>query len=135
MKRTDNKALFEAIEKVCRDGGVDEPAQFLASVMTGTDPREPVSELFRLVLKIGEDRPTQGQWEELRTLVLESPAYKPTRVSFAASQKAAKTLLEYLHPKLKSTEVSARLSAAVGITAPLTPEDVKTFEDWFTGEF
>jgi hypothetical protein len=135
MKRNDSKELFAEIEQICKEGGVDEPARFLASVMTGSDPREPVSPLYRMFLKIGEDPPTPGQWRELRDLVLGDPAYKPTRVSFTASAKAAKSLLEYLHPKLKSTEVSARLSAAIGITAPLSPEDVQTFEDWFSGEF
>lgn len=136
MKRRGKaRELFDAIGEVCKDAGVDEPAGFLAAIMTGTDPRESVSRLYRLMIKIGEDTPTQGQWEELRELVLDDPVYKPTRVSFQASQQAARSLLQYLHPRLRSMEVTGHLSAAIGITAPLTKEDVKSFEDWFTGEF
>lgn len=128
----DLETIISEIEAACPEG--ETPARFLASVMAGIDPRADVSPLYRAVLAAGEGVPSQAAWEEIRSLVLRDPAYKPGRVTFKDSAKAARVLLEYLYPKLKSTEVSATVSAVVGVSA-LTPEEVKTFEAWFTGEF
>lgn len=128
----DLDTIIAEIEAACPEG--ETPARFLASVMAGIDPRADVSPLYRAVLAAGEGVPSQAAWEEIRALVLKDPAYKPGRVGFKDSAKAARILLEYLYPKLRSTEVSATVSAVVGFS-PLTPDEVKTFEAWFTGEF
>ena len=128
--------LIKAIGDICDKHNLPEPALFLAEVMAGKDPREPVSRLYKAVDAVTEgERPTADQWQAIRDMVLNDPAFMPRRLDADTSIKAAERLVDYMHPKLKAIEVSAQVAATVAITKPLTAEEIEEFGRKWSGEF
>ncbi len=126
--------LESAVSKVCKDVDIEGPLKFLASVMSGVDPRR-VSHIWQLVQIIEEenfgDPPTNDQWEEIVEAVERD--YEPSPVDLVSSQRAAITLAEYQHPKRKSVEV---IGEGGKVEVPkLTDDELDLFEAWFNDQF
>jgi hypothetical protein len=117
--------------------GKSQPAEFLAKLVAGIDPRGRTSELYNLVRGIQKtgETPSKKQWEEIVDLVCRTDDYRDAPVSLEISTKAAIQLMEYLHPKLRATDtkISGKITSQV-LYRPLSPADIETFEDWFTQE-
>lgn len=133
----DSKKVREAIEAVCNDDILGEPAKFLASLMAGIDPRGKDSKLYRTIKQIrDEDRkPSNSEWRQICNLVLSTDMYRPVPVGLAESSQAAKQLMEYLYGKKKSVSVRGKVAHKHVILKPLTPDEIEEFEVWFTSEF
>lgn len=138
-KRLDE--LRERVEALCSRVEVPEPGEFLAALMAGRDPRKRDPLLRSLVLAAvrdaGGDRsvpPSPEDWSDIVDLVLDSGMYAEEPVPLETSYQAARGLMEYLHAKLKSVEVSAdvNLSAAV---VPLSDEEIARFKRIWDARF
>lgn len=84
------------------------PAQGLAMLLQGCDPRYDTSPLYDLVYDIdkdGERMPTDLEWTRMRDMVLDNPDYRRVRVGVKEALEAAKILMKYMHPSLRSIEV------------------------------
>jgi hypothetical protein len=133
--------LRNQVADLCSRTEVPEPGEFLASLMSGVDPRKRDPLLRSLVLaavrEAGGDRsvpPSPEDWSDIADLVLDSGMYDSEPVPLETSYQAATKLMEYLHAKLKSVEVSAdvNLSAAV---VPLTDEEIERFKRIWDSRF
>lgn len=138
-KRLD--ALRDKVARLCGETDVPEPAEFLASVMSGTDPRRRDPLLRSLVLSAvrenGGDRttpPSPDDWSFIVDLVLDSGLYDAEPVPLDVSYAAAKELLQYLESKLKAVEVSGTLDANVHVV-PLSDEEIQRFKEIWDSRF
>jgi len=133
--------LIDEVDKVTQERGAPAVGEFLASVMTGQDPRPVDSPLFAMVKRIsfreftgGEAFPTLEEWTTLVSMVLGSGLYERAPVSIEQSQRAAEKLMEYLHAKMKALEVSTTLDAKIQVV-PLSGTDLDDFHERFNDEF
>lgn len=84
------------------------PAEALAQLVQGCDPRYDTSPLYDLVYDIDKDSerlPTADEWARMRDMVLDNPDYRRARVGIKEALEAAKVLMKYIHPSLRSVEV------------------------------
>jgi hypothetical protein len=128
--------LIEQVEVTTKSLGGQLPGAFLASVMSGYDPREVDSPLFTLVKKIsfrdlegGENFPTPEEWLAVSEEIL-SGGYERARVPVEQSQRAAEKLMEFLHAKMKAVELSGQVETVVKVE-PLTGEELERFRERF----
>lgn len=133
--------LIDEVDKVARERGAPAVGEFLATVMTGKDPRPVESPLFSLVKKIafrefvgGESFPTPEEWAAIVGEVLGSGLYERANVDIGLSTRAAERLMEYLHAKMKAIEVNANVDARIEVV-PLTGADLDAFKERFEDEF
>ena len=133
--------LIDQVGKTSKDLGGVLPGEFLASVMSGKDPRPMDSPLYKLVRKIalrefsgGDPMPTPEEWEQIRTIVLESGLYRAARVPIEQSLAAAQKLMEFLHARLKAVEISGGLGVQMEVK-PLTGAALDAFKKRFEDEF
>ena len=93
------------IDQLCKDSGSKTPEEILIPLSNGIDPRR-TSQIYRRLQEIedefGDDPPDEWSWLELVELIKFEYCYAPVSVSESAA--AAKTLMEYKHPKRKSVE-------------------------------
>lgn len=135
---TDLENLRDMIQSAVGKGTIaSEPAQFLAALMAGKDPRKRSSELYKLMKRINDEerQPNEDEWIEMKELVLYTDLYRPAPVSLDESAKAAKELMAYLHAKLRSTTVKGKIAHKHVVYKELTPEEIEEFEQWFTDQF
>lgn len=116
------QSLRKAIAGVCKHYQVPDPARWLATIMTGQDPRPLDAPILDMVRKIvyrefdeegGEPFPDTAEWAELVEHVLSSGLYEKARVPLQESHKAAQKLMDFLHKNQKQvtaeiTEVEAK---------------------------
>lgn len=133
--------LIDEVDRVSRERGAPGVGEFLATVMSGKDPRPVESPLFSMVKKIsfreftgGEAFPTPHEWEAITTEVLGSGRYERAFVDIGLSTRAAEKLMEYLHAKMKAIEVNANVNARVEVV-PLTGDELDAFKERFEDEF
>lgn len=141
-KKSAQKDIKLQVSRICERYGVSEPAEFLAEVMAGVDPRSKSGVLRDMVIAIlevmgdeGRDVPTKSEWGLVTNMILDDPAYERDLVTAKDSRAAAEKLMDYLYPKLKSMEVSANVGGAVAIGAPLSVDEIKEFKVFFEEEF
>jgi hypothetical protein len=107
--------------------------------MAGQDPRPKPSELYRLVHEIHsknpDSLPTQEQWDEIKTQILFCAELHGQPVDLSTSKSAAETLYASLWPKLKAMEVQGSVDHQVGVSEPLTKEEMQAFAENFVKEF
>lgn len=85
------------------------PAEALAQLLQGCDPRYDTSPLYDLVFDIDKEderMPTEPEWQRIRDMVLDNPDYRRARVGVKEVLEAAKVLMKYMHPALRSIEVT-----------------------------
>jgi hypothetical protein len=135
-KKEKQESLKQRINNLCKQTNTPLPAEFLASVMAGIDPRKEEGSLFKLINKIALSgrQPTREQWEMVCDIVLSTDAYMKDRIDSVTSIKAAEKLIEFLEPKLKAVELSGTLNHNVSV-APMTKEQVKQFKDWWKEQY
>jgi len=138
-KRLDQ--LRERVSRLCDRTDVPEPGEFLASLMSGSDPRRRDPLLRSLVLAVvresGGDQsipPNSEDWSEIVSLVLDSGLYETEPVPLEVSTAAARELLQYLEAKLKAVEVSGDLDVNLRVV-PLTDDEIKRFKGIWDGQF
>lgn len=136
MKKKEKESLKQRINSLCKQTNTPLPAEFLASVMAGIDPRKEEGSLYKLINKIALSgkRPNKEQWNIICDIVLSSDAYMKDRVDSVTSIKAAEKLIEFLEPKLKAVELSGTLNHNVKV-APMDKEEVKLFKKWWKETF
>lgn len=130
------QSLIEQVDGTTKELGGQLPGAFLASIMSGYDPREIDSPLFTITKKIsfrdlegGENFPTKEEWDAISTIIL-SGGYEKTRVPVEHSQRAAERLMEFMHAKMKAIELSGNLDMVVKVE-PLTGEELDRFHERF----
>lgn len=133
--------LRTAVSDLCDETNVPEPGVFLAEIMSGRDPRNQCSKLYKFVKSLAEsdEEPNEIDFEYIKFLVLGVPPlfisqYEPERVDINQSIKAAEKLIEYLHAKLKAVEVSGNVAVEHRVV-PLTDDEAKVFLKRWNKEF
>lgn len=135
-KKENKDTLKQRINNLCKQTNTPLPAEFLASVMAGIDPRKEEGSLYKLVNRIALSgkRPNKEQWETICEIILSTDAYMKDRVDSATSIKAAEKLIEFLEPKLKAVELSGTLNHNVAVV-PMTKEQVKQFKEFWKEQY
>lgn len=135
-KRVNTRTLTENVQKICKELGCPEPAEFLTYIACGVDPRE-VNSLYRylhtLKKKIGEKRISRKQQDKIFALLEETPSFDPVYLS--ESIAAATKLLEYLYAKQKAVEVTGSVGAIVGNIEKMDSKGIKQLKTLFDKEF
>ena len=133
--------LISDVERVTIEKGSPAPGEFLASVMSGFDPRNIESPLYDIVRKIslreftgGDPLPTMGEWTEISSIVLSDSQYRKARVPIEQSLQAAQRLMDFLHAKMKAVEVSGSMDVTLEVK-PLSGADLDAFKERFENEF
>lgn len=129
---------MRSLMKAANTDAPGDPAEFLAEVAAGRDPRAIKSSLYRLVKEIDEeglDTPTPEDWDIIRFLVLESGLYKKQPVSLDVSMAAANKLIDFLHPKQKSVELDGKIDATVKVLPALSEEEIRAFNKVFNRQY
>lgn len=134
--------LQKTVEDLMREKGAEygDPAEFLASIVAGIDPRPIKSALYKLVKQIDESVGVDGlpdatDWSMIKHLVLDSGCYTHERVDISTSMNAALKLIEFLHPKQKAVDLSATVDATVRVLPALTDEEMDLFNQFFKENF
>lgn len=136
--------LIQQVDKTTGEAGAPGVGEFLACIMTGRDPRPIDSPLFTLVKRIAmrqydmsimsASMPNEFEWSEIVNIVLNSGLYQKAFVDVKQSQQAAEKLMEYLHAKMKSVELSGSIDHHIKIE-PLTGRALEAFKDRFEEEY
>jgi len=136
-KKDDGLTILEKVQSICLMAGCPEPDEFLASVMTGVDPRFDASPIYHLISEIvrsnGDAPPNEKEWAQIRTMVLDDPAYRPARVELPVSIKAGERLMDHLYPRLKAVEVTG--DAKPREVQPLTESELAKFKKSLDDEY
>lgn len=143
---TDLLQLRSSIEDVCREYGVPDPARWLATIMTGNDPRPMDAPIVEMIKKIvyrefeedeeGDPFPDESEWAALVDHVLSSGLYAKARVPLQDSHKAAQKLMDFLHRQQKSTAMTVKDATPKYDELPaLTDKDVKRVKKIFDDVF
>jgi hypothetical protein len=136
-KRVNTRNLTKRVHKICKELGCPEPAEFLAYVVGGVDPRN-VSSLYRylhtLKNKVGDKGISRKQWTKILELLEETPtSFEPIYLS--ESIQAANKLLEYLYAKQKAVEVTGSVGAIVGNVEKMDAKEIRQMKEIFDREF
>lgn len=136
-KRLDQ--LRDQVAALCEGEQIPEPGEFLASLMSGRDPRNRPALLYNVVNKIAMDRgplspPDVDEWEMICDLVLNSGLYQTEPVPLETSVKAAEKLMDFLHAKLKAVELTADIEVTTKVI-PLTDEEIERFKDIWARQY
>jgi hypothetical protein len=118
-------------------GNVKSPAQLLASVIAGYDPRSGergLIDVIRDIQKRGADElPTLDEWIEICQTVIDSERYRHELLPIEQSVKAAETLSKYLYSSKEHIQ-----SENVNIEIPskkLTRKEIRKFLKEFEREY
>ena len=132
------KVLREEIRDVLKGLGTPEPHIQLAYYSAGVDPCGGPSHFFDLMKKCQDRRvdgtPQPEDWEQLWEYFIEHPEFHMGFVDSDIRFAAANNLMPFLHPKLKSVEVSGELSHLIRVE-PLTNEDIARLRGRLRNEF
>lgn len=119
------------------DSDPGDPAEFLAEIVAGRDPRPLDTSLYELIkdLDAEDEMPSKDEWAIIKHMVLHTDKYKRERVSVEESTKAAMKLMEFLHPKQKSVEIEGTLHHEHKILPTLNKKEMKAFKKVFEDLF
>lgn len=120
-------SLRERVEQLCGRVNVPTPGEFLASIMSGVDPRPRCPLLVHYVRQIRDEVPQKDDWDFIRDLILDSGKYDKEPVTLEESIKAAEKLMDFLHAKLKAVEIQQDINMQVQV-APLTDDEIRRFK-------
>lgn len=136
VKRLAQKSLYRDIGRVMDEKGIGSPAEFLATVMAGEDPRVDDSSLLDIIEEVQERGldalPTLDEWILITELIRNNEYYAGRMVPIEYSNKAAEILAKHLYAQ--KTENKTQVDAKVEI-APLTKKEIKKFQKVFEKEF
>lgn len=122
------------IDQICRDSGNKTPEEILIPLSNGQDPRR-VSLVYQKIQQIedeyGTEPPDEWDWLDLLELIKTECRYGIVPVKESAA--AAKTLMEYKHPKRKSIETMD--ATPVTESKELTEEEIKILKKEFDLDF
>ena len=129
-------SIAELRDRINRNEMVD-PLVTLEAITNGQDPRQ-ISKLYDMVMDIEEmNRPdddiNRGDWDELMDFILKHG--KHDTVQIKQTLLAAKTLAEYVHPKVKNSDIVGNDGVINSVSLPLTDDEVRTFKQVFNDEF
>lgn len=132
------REIREEIRDVLEGLGCPEPHIFLTHIMAGVDPRERPGRLFQLLKRCHDrredGRPQAEDWERAWEFISSHPSLQGEFVDQQTSVGAAKDIMPYIHPKLKTVHVSGELSHLVRVV-PLTDADIDRLQDRLADEF
>ena len=112
--------------KAVAAGQLTDPLIFLEGLVRGQDLRRP-AQIYTLVMEIDESGELDPEdWREVVRLV--KKYYKYEAVTVNESQRAAMTLAEYLHPKVKSDDKGDGQQGPAPLE-PLTEEEIILLKD------
>ena len=133
-----SKILREEIAQLCQGLGIPEPHEQLVYYSAGIDPTKAPSILAGLIQRCHErredGRPRAEDWEALIDWWQAHPEYHGGIVDQDIRVSSATNLMPYMHPKLKSVEVSGELEHLVRVV-PLTDEEIERVKDRLKNEY
>jgi hypothetical protein len=118
--------------------GAPPPHLQLASYSAGVDPSGLPSQIYDL-LKRCQDRRIDGRpqaedWEALWEFVLQNPAVQAGFVDQDTRFDATVQLMPYLHPKLRSVQVTGEIEHMIRVV-PLTDADITKIKEHLKNDF
>jgi len=131
--------LRDEVSRLCERTDVPEPGEFLASLMSGTDPRPRSNLLFKYIKNIVDELgpevpPTPDEWEFIVDIILNSGLYENEPVSLDVSVQSANKLMDFLHAKLKAIELNAEIDINARVV-PLSDDEIKRFKEVWDSRF
>ncbi|PHS61205.1 MAG: hypothetical protein COB09_18630 [Thalassobium sp.] len=139
IQSVDREAMDDVEKKVfdmCEETGTPMPLEFLATIMSGRDPRRNSNIYTHLKLiqdHYQDDAPPSHShyWEDLVYMI--ENEYEEAPVTLQESQAAAKQIAEYVHSKKRNVQVSGELT--VQKVQPLTSKEVRLFQKKFDSRY
>lgn len=136
LKRLSQDSLYRDVHKVMQDRSIGSPAEYLATVMAGDDPRIDSSELLDIVDGV-QDRgldelPTLDEWIVICDIIRNNEMYTRNLVPIEHSNKAAEILSKHIYSQ--KTENQTKIDAKVEIV-PLSKKEIKKFKKIFEKEY
>lgn len=123
-------SLADQVKEVCEAHKLLDPIELLTGLTNGIDLRK-TSLVYEWILgfeeEAGEDPPDDFEWAQLKELVKAEFRFRPVDISESLS--AQKVLMEYLHSKKKSVDMS--ITSTDATVKPLTPREVRLFKRKF----
>ena len=138
--------LRQSVESICRKYKVPDPARFLASLMSGIDPRPvdaPIKQMIQqIVHQDSADSdvfklrlPDEHEWKTIVAHVLKSGNYEHDTIGVQESLKAAQKLMDFLHKQQKSSVSDSDVSTLEYHISEITEDDVKRVKEIFDDVF
>ena len=122
------------IKEICVKNGLVNPVEILTGFSNGVDLRKK-AQIYAWLIEFEEDEgdnlPNVDDWLELKNLIKQECRHYP--VSMAETLSAQKTLIEYMHSKRKSIDVTTSTKGD-GVVTPLTLKEVKRFNRKFNSK-
>jgi hypothetical protein len=138
QKKQKPKEMREEIREHLDGLGAPLPHLQLASYSAGVDPSGLPSRMYELLKQCNDRRqngsPRAEDWDALWDFVVQNPAIQAGFVDQDMRFQAAVQLMPYLHPKLKSIQVSGELEHLVRVV-PLTEEAIKRIKAHLDNDF
>ena len=122
------------IKGICDENGLIDPVELLTGLSNGVDLRKNglvYAWLLDFEDEEGGNLPSLNDWFELKSLIKIECRRLP--VSMAESLTAQKALIEYMHSKRKSVDITTRVDGD-GVVTPLTLREIKKFNRKFNSK-
>lgn len=130
------KLTTKQFRQMIESGQASDPLIFLEALMNGQDIRK-TSKIHEMVSDIvdfnGDEPPNADEWRELVEAI--DKEFRYDTVGLSVAFQAARTLAEYVHPKLKNLNVSGNLANGENVASDLTEEEIELFKEVFNDEF
>lgn len=130
------KLTTKQFRQMIENGQASDPLIFLEALMNGQDIRK-TSKIHEMVSDIvdfnGDEPPSPDEWRELVEAI--DKEFRYDTVGLSVAFQAAKTLAEYIHPKLKNLNVSGEIANGERLSTALTEEEIELFKERFNDEF
>lgn len=123
--------LTTKVEEVCKEHQLLDPTRLLIGLTNGVDLRKQ-SAIYKWLIAFEEqfgenEAPDEIEFEQLKEIIKEEAKY--AFVTLDQSLTAQKTLLEYMHPKKKSVDLTANVSSTA--VTPLKASEIRRFKRKF----
>lgn len=119
------------IKEICKENDLKDPVELLTGLSNGVDLRKN-GLVYAWIQDFeedeGDDLPSPTDWFELKSLIKQECRFLP--VSSAEQLTAQKALIEYMHSKRKSIDITTTANSE-GVVTPLTLREIKRFKRKF----
>lgn len=138
LKRLGQESLLKDVARVMDEKSIGSPAEYLATVMSGEDPRIDDTRLLDIVSEIRERgldaTPTLDEWLEIMDIIINNERYHKIMLPIEHSNKAAEILAKHLYTQKTEQKTKAQIEAHVKIT-PLKKKEIRKFKKIFNEEY
>jgi len=138
MKRLSSASLHKDVGRVMESSGIGSPAEYLATVMSGEDPRIEGSRLLDIISGIRDrgldELPSLDEWIEISEIISTNEMYSKVLLPIEHSTRAAEQLAKYLYSQKSESKNHNEVKAEIKIE-PLSKKEMKRFKKIFESEF